>query len=326
MGQLVKRAGLPGRPKMETVAVVLEEPGKLALRTVALQEPGADDLVVDAVWSGISSGTERLLWAGRMPSFPGMGYPLVPGYETVARVTRAAEGFAEGDLVFVPGANCYKDVKGLFGGAAKRIVLPAARAVKLDGMAEEEGILIALAATAHHAVAGDGACLPQLIVGHGLLGRLIARITLALGGEPPTVIETQVARHDGASGYTVFTPEQDTRRDYAAICDASGAAGLLDTLIPKLRKRGEITLAGFYEQPLSFTFPPAFMREARIRIAAEFTMADMQAVKALVADGSLRLSGLISHHAAAATAAQAYEQAFTDPDCIKMALDWSAFT
>ena len=308
---------------METVAVVLERPGKLALRTVSLQEPGADDLVVDAVWSGISSGTERLLWAGRMPNFPGMGYPLVPGYETVARVSRAAQGFAEGDLVFVPGANCYKDVKGLFGGAAKRIVLPAARAVKLDGISDEEGILIALAATAHHAVAH---ALPQLIIGHGLLGRLIARITLALGGEPPTVIETQAARHDGAEGYTVVTPEQDTRRDYAAICDASGAAGLLDTIIPKLRKQGEITLAGFYEEPLSFTFPPAFMREAKIRIAAEFTMADMQAVKALVANRSLSLSGLISHHAAASTAERAYEQAFTDPNCIKMALDWSALT
>ena len=309
---------------METVAVVLEQPGKLALRTVALQDPGADDLVVDAVWSGISSGTERLLWAGRMPSFPGMGYPLVPGYETVARVSQAADGFSEGDLVFVPGANCYKDVKGLFGGAAKRIVLPAARAVKLDGITDEEGILIALAATAHHAVASEGASLPQLIVGHGLLGRLIARITLALGGAAPTVIETQAARHDGAAGYVVVTPEQDTRRDYQTICDASGAAGLLDTLIPKLAKRGEITLAGFYEDALSFTFPPAFMREARIRIAAEFTKQDMEAVKTLVANGSLSLSGLISHHAAASTAAQAYEQAFTDPNCIKMALDWSA--
>ena len=257
-----------------------------------------------------------------MPNFPGMGYPLVPGYETVARVSQATAGFSEGDLVFVPGANCYKDVKGLFGGAAKRIVLPAARAVKLDGIADEEGILIALAATAHHAVAH---ALPQLIVGHGLLGRLIARVTLALGGEAPTVIETQAARHDGAAGYTVITPEQDTRRDYATICDASGAAGLLDTIIPKLRKQGEITLAGFYEEPLSFTFPPAFMREARLGIAAEFTMADMQAVKALVADRRLSLSGLISHHASASTAAEAYEQAFTDPNCIKMALDWSAF-
>ena len=51
----------------------------------------------------------------------------------------------------------------------------------------------------------------------------------------------------------------------------------------------------------------------------------MEAVKALVANGSLSLSGLISHHASASTAAQAYEQAFTDPNCIKMALDWSAF-
>lgn len=309
---------------MDTVAVVLEQPGKLALRTVALQEPGADDLVVDAVWSGISSGTERLLWAGRMPSFPGMGYPLVPGYETVARVTQAAGDFAEGDLVFVPGANCYKDVKGLFGGAAARLVLPAARAVKLEGITSDEGILIALAATAHHAVASEGFTLPQLIIGHGLLGRLIARITLALGGEAPIVLETNPARQDGAEGYVVTAPEACTRRDFRTICDASGAANLLDTLIPRLARRGEITLAGFYEEPLSFTFPPAFMREARIRIAAEFTRADMDAVQRLVADGSLSLSGLISHHAAARTAAAAYEQAFTDPSCIKMALDWSA--
>ena len=46
-------------------------------------------------------------------------------------------------------------------------------------------------------------------------------------------------------------------------------------------------------------------------------------LRQLVADGRLSLSGLISHHAPAATAASVYEQAFTDPNCIKMALDWS---
>ena len=46
----------------------------------------ADDVVVDIEYSGISTGTERLLWTGRMPAFPGMGYPLVPGYESVGRV------------------------------------------------------------------------------------------------------------------------------------------------------------------------------------------------------------------------------------------------
>ena len=307
---------------MDTVAVVLEQPGQLALRTVALQEAGADDIVVDAQWTGISSGTERLLWAGRMPAFPGMGYPLVPGYETVARVSRRKNGFAEGDLVFVPGANCYENVRGLFGGAARHIVLPAKRAIPLRNVEAESGILIALAATAHHAIAGQGASLPELIVGHGILGRLVARLTLALGGAAPTVWEKAPARRLRATGYSVIAPEDDTRRDYNTIMDASGAGELLDTLIARLAKGGEITLAGFYEAPLSFTFPPAFMREARIRIAAEFTRDDINTVMDLISSGRLSLAGLITDRAKAADAPAAYARAFTDPSCIKMALDW----
>jgi 3-hydroxyethyl bacteriochlorophyllide a dehydrogenase len=288
-----------------------------------LQEPGADDIIVEARWSGISSGTERLLWSGRMPDFPGMGYPLVPGYETVGHVSSGGHGFAEGDLVFVPGANCYKDVRGLFGGAASRIVLPARRAIPLKNIEAETGILIALAATAYHAIAGKGASLPELIVGHGILGRLIARLTLALGGSVPTVWETAEARRSGAEGYSAIDPSQDTRRDYNTILDASGANGLLDTLIKHLAKQSEVTLAGFYEEPVSFTFPPAFMREARFRIAAEFTKPDLEAVTDLVASGRLSLQGLISNRASASAAPDAYRTAFTDPSCIKMALDWS---
>jgi len=303
--------------------VVLEEPGRLAVRTLGLQEPEAGDIVVEARWSGISSGTERLLWAGRMPDFPGMGYPLVPGYETVGTVIRGGHGFAEGDMVFVPGANCYKDVRGLFGGAASRIVLPARRAVPLKNIEAESGILIALAATAHHAIAGPNASLPELIAGHGILGRLVARLTIALGGSAPTVWETAEERRTGAEGYTVIDPSQESRRDYRTILDASGAGGLLDTLISHLAKRGEVTLAGFYEEPLSFVFPPAFMREARLRIAAEFTREDLDAVTGLAAAGRLSLHGLISNRAKASAAPGAYRTAFTDPSCIKMALDWS---
>ena len=67
---------------MKTMAVVLEQPERLVLSHLDLAEPGAGDVVVDIAWSGISTGTERLLWSGRMPPFPGMGYPLVPGYES----------------------------------------------------------------------------------------------------------------------------------------------------------------------------------------------------------------------------------------------------
>ncbi len=56
-------------------------------------------------------------------------------------------------------------------------------------------------------------------------------------------------------------------------------------------------LAGFYSEPLSFSFPPAFMREARIRVAAEWQRGDLLAVMALVESGALSLDGLITHRA-----------------------------
>ena len=59
-----------------TTAVVLERPEQLRLAELALPDPGPADAVVDICWSGISTGTERLLWSGDMPDFPGMGYPV----------------------------------------------------------------------------------------------------------------------------------------------------------------------------------------------------------------------------------------------------------
>ena len=125
-----------------------------------LTPPGDDDVVVDIEWSGISTGTERLLWTGRMPPFPGMGYPLVPGYESVGPRRRRpgrGSGTRVGERVFVPGARCFGEVRGLFGGAASRAGRAAARAsCRCRRRSGEQGVLLALAATAYHAVAGAG--------------------------------------------------------------------------------------------------------------------------------------------------------------------------
>jgi 3-hydroxyethyl bacteriochlorophyllide a dehydrogenase len=144
-----------------------------------------------------------------------------------------------------------------------------------------------------------------------------------LGGEP-TVWEIAATRRQGAEGYAVIATEDDPRRDYRVILDASGAAGLLDQLVPRLTKGGEIVLCGFYTQPVSFAFPPAFMKELRLRIASEWQPADLEATHRLMDEGRLSLDGLITHRAAAADAATAYATAFTDPTCLKMILDWSA--
>jgi 3-hydroxyethyl bacteriochlorophyllide a dehydrogenase len=289
-----------------------------------------------------------------MPPFPGLGYPLVPGYESVGRVVELGADVAHlavGDRVFVAGASCFADVRCLFGGTASRLVVDAKKATLLpkeiaafdDGPAgtavggsSDAGALLALAATAQHALfptaanANVNAGPPcDLIVGHGVLGRLLARLVVA-GGHDVTVWEKNPQRARGAVGYRVVDAAEDPRRDYRRIIDVSGDSSIVDTLVARLGRGGEIVLAGFYSEPLRLTFPPAFMREARLSIAAEFTAADVAAVMTLLASGALRLDGLITHRARmtgaadACEAAAAYATAFGDPTCLKMLIDWRA--
>ena len=309
---------------MDTVAVVMQQPEQLALSRVELNPAGDDDVVVDVAWSGISTGTERLLWSGQMPPFPGMGYPLVPGYESVGRVAQVGAGARvdRGALVFVPGARCFASVRALFGGAAARLVVPAKRVVRFDESLAEQGVLLALAATARHAMAAPDAAPPELVIGHGVLGRLLARVAIADGHRAPVVWEINPGRRDGARGYEVVDPGDDDTRTYRSIYDVSGDGGILDRLVGRLASGGQIVLAGFYHQRLSFDFPPAFMREARIRCAAEFTEADLAHVLALLRRGALCLDGLITHRESPAEAEGAYRTAFNDPSCLKMILDW----
>jgi 3-hydroxyethyl bacteriochlorophyllide a dehydrogenase len=247
----------------------------------------------------------------------------VPGYEAVGTIVDAGANQQDriGQTVFVPGSSKFEGARGLFGGAARRLVVPAGRAVRISDGLSEKGVLFALAATAHHVISPAGAQLPDLIIGHGVLGRMLARIVVARGG-CPTVWETNPDRRAGAHSYAVIDAAADERRNYKTICDVSGAGEMLDGLISRLAPGGEIVLAGFYDEPLAFAFPPAFMREARIRVAAQWAEGDLAAVKQMVEDGSLSLDDLITHCQAATEADSAYRTAFSDPTCLKMILDW----
>ncbi len=308
---------------MQSTAIVFQQPKSLALTALSLPQMGAADVQVEVEFSGISTGTERLLWEGTMPAFPGMGYPLVPGYETVGRVVDAGDQatLKVGTRVYIPGSQCFQDARNLFGGSASKLVIPSARALPIQESLAEQGVLVALAATAYHAHSAPGTQQPELIVGHGVLGRMIARLAVLAGGHP-VVWETNPARRTGAMGYEVIDPSTDSRKNYKCICDVSGASTLLDELIGRLAPGGEVVLAGFYDAPLSFVFPPAFMREARIRVAAQWSPPDLAAVIALAGDGRLSLDGLITHQQDASQADIAYRTAFGDADCLKMVLDW----
>ena len=311
-------------------AIVFEAPRSLSVKTLELKEFEAGDLEVEVGFSGISTGTERLLWDGTMPPFPGLGYPLVPGYETVGTVVRVGDSpeIRVGDQVFIPGSYSFQGVRNIFGGAGSRLIVPHERVVRVAPELGPKAVLLALAATCYHTVSLGGKrepmVAPDLIVGHGVMGRLLARITLALGMPAPTVWETQPQRREGAVGYDVIHPDDDARKNYTAIYDVSGDGSLLNGLISRLVPGGEVVLAGFYKHDLSFAFAPAFMREAHIRVAAQWKKHDLLAVTALVESGALSLDGLITHTLNPARALEAYEIAFGDPQCLKMMMDWTA--
>ncbi|MEM1365357.1 MAG: chlorophyll synthesis pathway protein BchC [Pseudomonadota bacterium] len=308
---------------METNAVVISKPSRIELWELQLKEAGPKDIVVETAWSGISSGTERKLFDGSMPPFPGLAYPLVPGYEAVGYVaqTDEAETHAVGDLVFVPGANCYTDASGLFGASASQLVTGADRVIAVPADLREQATLLSLAATAHHALTVTNRP-PDLIIGHGVLGRLLARMCIAMGNPAPTVWENDRYRRNGGSGYEVTEAKRDSRSDFNCIIDASGADSILNDAISRLAMGGQLVLAGFYNEQLSFDFVPAFVREANIQIAREFQPSDIKAALTLVSAGKLKLTDLITHRAHAEDARSAYDTAFRDTGCVKMILDW----
>ena len=309
----------------KTTAVIFEKPGALELREASLRAPAANECLIESDWSGISTGTERLMLTGQMPPFPGLGYPLVPGYETTGRVIKAPKGsqILEGALVFVPGGVGFTDAKNLFGGSARHVICPADRVVPINDDLAQDGVLLALAATARHAIRRcEAAGPPELIVGHGVLGQLVARLTESLYGQSPVVWETNPQRRISKGNYRVCDIDNDERHDYSVVCDVSGSANALNQMISRCRPGATVVMAGFYSSAVTFDFPPAFIREINLLVSAEWQPQDLKEAAELASNGKLDLTDLITDVLPATQAESAYNRAFNDNSCLKMVIDW----
>lgn len=168
-------------PSRTVRAYWVTAPGKGALLEQPLGAPGADDVLVEATFGGISRGTEALVFAGRVPpsefrrmrcpfqegDFPA---PVKYGYSSVGR---AMAGTFAGRAVFClyPHQTAY--------------LVPESALVPLpDGVPEERAILAANAETALNALwdaaprAGDRVS----VVGAGVVGCLVAYLAARIPG------------------------------------------------------------------------------------------------------------------------------------------------
>lgn len=209
------------------------EPGRGELRTEPLPLPLAGEVVVDALYSGVSRGTEALVFLGRVPAseqqrmrapfqvgeFPG---PVKYGYCNVGLVV-AGDAAWVGRTVFC-----------LFPHQT-RYVVPAAsvHAVPADVPARR-AVLAANMETALNGV-WDAGVLPGdrvAVVGGGAVGCLVAWLASRIAGCDVELVDVNPGRRRMADALGLaFADPGNARRDADVVVHASATAAGLATAL-----------------------------------------------------------------------------------------------
>lgn len=162
---------------MNCTSVYVTAPGRIELREETMPVPAADQVLVQALLSGISAGTEMLVYRGQLPRDTGdrndlvsadLHYPVCYGYSSVGRVLavgRDVDRIWQDRLVFAfqPHRSHY-------------VVSPEALLPLPDPLLPQDGVFLPNMETAVNLVQDAEAVLGEcvLILGQGVVGLLTA--------------------------------------------------------------------------------------------------------------------------------------------------------
>jgi threonine dehydrogenase-like Zn-dependent dehydrogenase len=223
----------------EALAFWLREPGVGEIRPVSLREPRAGEVLVRTVRSGVSRGTETLVFDGRVPpgqydamraphqegDFPG---PVKYGYLNVGVVERGPSELL-GRTVFClyPHQTCY-------------VVPAAAVTVVPDDVPPSRAVLAGTVETAVNALWDAGPLLGDRItvVGAGMVGCCVARLLARIPGVRATLVDVDPARADvaGALGAEFALPADAAEGQDLVMHTSATSSGLqrsLELLAPE---------------------------------------------------------------------------------------------
>jgi 2-desacetyl-2-hydroxyethyl bacteriochlorophyllide A dehydrogenase len=186
--------------RMRAKALWYIGPSECALNEISLPEPGPQDCVIRTLWSGISRGTERLVFEGRVPpseyermraplqegAFP---FPVKYGYCAVGEVEDGPEAML-GETVFC--LHPHQD----------RFIAPQDRLLRVPkSVPPRRAVLAANMETAlnAHWDAASGPGDRIVVVGGGVLGLLTAWIAARLPGAEVTLVDIDPNRAEIAA-------------------------------------------------------------------------------------------------------------------------------
>jgi threonine dehydrogenase-like Zn-dependent dehydrogenase len=232
-------------------------PRRVEIRELPLPRPAAGQVLVRTLCSGISGGTERLVYRGEVPAelavddtIGALGgtfsYPFAYGYACVGQVAES------GQLVFA--FHPHQDV--FAAGAGDLIELPA--------MDPASATLLPLVETALQVTldAGSGYRDRVIVLGAGVLGLLTA-LLLERAGWRPLIAEPQAWRRDMASGLgaAAAVPEDLAEETVPLVIDASGNPDAPAMALNLLAHEGTLLIASWFGvKPVTLPLGGAFHR------------------------------------------------------------------
>jgi threonine dehydrogenase-like Zn-dependent dehydrogenase len=247
---------------MPAHAVFHTAPRCVEIRELNTPRPAAGELLVRTLCSGISGGTERLVYRGEVPAelalddtIDALGgtfsYPFAYGYACVGKVAESGEtvfAFHPHQDVFAARAN-------------DLILLPP----PID---PASATLFPLVETALQVTLDAGAGYRErvIVLGAGVLG-LLTSLLLQRSGWRPLIAEPQAWRRDLASslGVTAAAPEELADDKVPLVIDASGNSDAPAMALSMLAHEGTLLIASWFgTKPVMLPLGGAFHRRRLI--------------------------------------------------------------
>lgn len=226
----------------------VQAPGQGMLRTAEIPEPGRDDVVIRTLHTGISRGTESLVFRGEVPAserdrmrapfqegdFPG---PVKYGYLNVGVVERGPSD-VQGRTVYTLYPHQSEFVVPRSAVAPVPESVPARRAV-LAGTVETAVNVLWDAAP----LVGDRVA----VIGAGMVGCAVARLAGGIPGAQVVVVDVDRDKAEVCERLGVaFAQPDDVPRDRDVVIDTSGSERGLQLALESAAAEGEIVEASWF--------------------------------------------------------------------------------
>lgn len=270
-------------PEMEQRAHAfwLSSPGHGEIRPVELPEPGPDEVLVRTRFSGVSRGTETLVFRGGVPAdqysamrapfqegdFPA---PVKYGYLSVGTVE---EGPAElrGRTVFC-----------LYPHQSAYVVPAAAVAVVPEGVPAARAVLTGTVETAINALWDAAPLLGDrvTVVGAGMVGCCVARLLRAFPATQVTLVDIDAGRAEVAAalGVDFALPDEAAGERDLVVHTSATAAGLQLSLDLLAAERSVIELSWYGDTEVRLSLGGSFhSRRLGVRASQVGTIAPARA-------------------------------------------------